>query len=85
MTQVRLERTRIVSRIGQRITASVPEHVSMHFNSKFGGTPSSLDHSREARRSAAHHAPTQRRTLLALLASHDDACAMPEAPDQSAT
>jgi hypothetical protein len=49
MAKVGLQRTSVVASIGQRIATGVPEHMRVDLNPQLRGTPSSLDHSREAR------------------------------------
>jgi hypothetical protein len=51
MTQVCLQRPRVVAPVCKRVTAGVPEHVRVRLDRKFGPGGGSIDHAREASRS----------------------------------
>jgi hypothetical protein len=48
VTQVCLQRPRIVTPVCKRVTAGVPEHVRVRLDRKFGPGGGSIDHAREA-------------------------------------
>jgi hypothetical protein len=66
MAQVGLQRSRVMPSVGQRIATGMSQHMRVNLDPQLCSTPSSLDHSREAR-------SAQRRTTLA----HEDKRCMP--------
>ena len=80
MPQVSLQAARVVSRVGQRVTASVSEHVGVRFDAKVSLHRGALYHAREARCSQwGRRAPIRTRTGMpgfrdsagGALATHD--------------
>jgi hypothetical protein len=47
MAEIRLQRARVVARIGESVAAGMPQHVSVRFDPKLCSTPSTLDHPTE--------------------------------------
>ena len=49
VSEVRLQRPRIMPFVGERITAGVPEHMWVRFEPQLGLVPCPLDHASKAR------------------------------------
>ena len=47
VAEIGLQRPRVVSLVGERVAASVPEHVRVRLEGKLGLDPCSLDHAGE--------------------------------------
>jgi len=47
VAQVRLQGAGVVSSVGQRVPASMPQHVRVYFERELGLDPSTFDHPRE--------------------------------------